>query len=91
MNNEGSKNKNLEQIVLDGESCDEDQCFLRDHRHEHKRCHHHGLSSCSDMDHCDGRDDGHCNGHSNHLKHPCHDFDCCMKSLGSNCGCGEEC
>ena len=47
-------------------------------------------SCCSDFNHCDGRSDGHCNGHEemDGKKHPCHDFECHMESL--NCSCHHE-
>lgn len=38
-------------------------------------CHHENGSCCSDFDHCDGLEGGHCNGHDDfeQHRHPCHD------------------
>ena len=50
------------------------------------------MSCCSNLDHCDGRSDGHCNGHEakKGIKHPCHNFDCNMKYLSDE-ECDDEC
>ena len=52
-------------------------------------------SCCSDEDHCDGVDGGHCNGHSIVIKkpkHPCHKCDRDMGECEHSCqSCKDEC